>query len=255
MNLSILTLIMLAPVIGVGHRPAHPQTSRDQAIKIVAAASVGFSLLLSLYVFFAYDRVLGGFQFVEKTAWLPSLGISYHVGVDGFSRAAIAAYRHCRLLRVLITFRLDDRPREYFGFLLALIGGVFGSFIALDTVLMLIFYELVLFPVYVLVAGWGSKNREYAAMKLTIYLFLGSLVAIVGLLAIYFKTGSSFNFLDLQAGIAALPPRKHGPPETLVFCPSSSASACWPASSRSTTGRRWLRRRAHRRLHVARGRA
>ena len=203
MNLSILTLIMLAPVIGSVIVLLIPK-QQDLAIKIVAAASVGFSLLLSLYVCFAYDRVLGGFQFVEKTPWIASLGISYHVGVDGFSAPQLLLTAIVGFCACLITFRLDDRPREYLGFLLVLIGGVFGSFIALDTVLMLIFYELVLFPVYVLVAGWGSKNREYAAMKLTIYLFLGSLVAIVGLLAVYFKTGSSFDFLDMQAGIAKL---------------------------------------------------
>jgi NADH-quinone oxidoreductase subunit M len=203
MGLSILTLIMLAPVIGSVIVLLIPK-QQDLAIKIVAAASVGFSLLLSLYVCFAYDRVLGGFQFVEKTPWIASLGITYHVGVDGFSAPQLLLTAIVGFCACLITFRLDDRPREYFGFLLALIGGVFGSFIALDTVLMLIFYELVLFPVYVLVAGWGSKNREYAAMKLTIYLFLGSLVAIVGLLAVYFKTGSSFDFLDMQAGIAKL---------------------------------------------------
>jgi NADH-quinone oxidoreductase subunit M len=218
MNLSLLTLIMLAPVIGSVIVLLIPK-QQDLAMKIVAAASVGFSLLLSLYVCFAYDRVLGGFQFIEKTPWLPSLGISYHVGVDGFSAPQLLLTAIVGFCACLITFRLEDRPREYLSFLLALIAGVFGSFIALDIVLMLIFYELVLFPVYVLVAGWGSKNREYAAMKLTIYLFLGSLVAIVGLLAVYFKSGGSFNFFEMQAGIAALPAEESIAFQKLWFLP------------------------------------
>jgi len=204
MGLSILTLIMLAPVIGAVIVLLIPK-DQDLAIKMVALASVGFSLLLSVYIFLSYDRVLGGFQFVEKTPWIESLGISYQVGVDGFSAPQVLLTTIVAFCAVLVTFRLQDRVRDYFAFLLFLIAGVIGSFISLDVVLMLVFYELVLFPVYVLVAGWGSKNREYAAMKLTIYLFLGSLAAIVGLVAIYFKAGSSFDFFALRAGLAALP--------------------------------------------------
>ena len=176
---------------------------------MVAAATTGVSLLLSIYVFLSYDRVLGGFQFEERTDWIKSLGITYHVGVDGFSAPQLLLTAIVGFCAVLITFKLTDRPRDYFAFLLSLIAGVFGSFIALDAFLMLIFYELVLFPVYVLVAGWGSKNREYAAMKLTIYLFLGSLAAILGLLYVYFQVGAatgtySFNWVDLQQGIRAM---------------------------------------------------
>jgi NADH-quinone oxidoreductase subunit M len=204
MQLSILTLIMLSPILGTILVMLIPK-ERDEAIKTVATASVGFSLLLSLYVFLAYDRVLGGFQFIEKVSWIPSLGVGYHVAVDGFSAPQLLLTAIVGFCACLINFRLQDRARDFFAFLLPLIAGVFGSFMALDTLLMLIFYELVLFPVYVLVAGWGSKNRTYAAMKLTIYLFLGSLVAIIGLLAVYFKVGGSFDFLDMRRGIAALP--------------------------------------------------
>jgi NADH-quinone oxidoreductase subunit M len=203
-NFPILTLIMVAPVIGAVIILLIPK-ERDDAIKTVAAMASLVSLLLSVAVFFGYDRLAGGFQFREQVEWIPQYGIGYHVGVDGFSAPQLVLTGVVTFAAVLVSWKLTDRPREYFAFLLVLVAGVFGSFIALDMFLLLIFYELVLFPVYVLIAGWGSKRREYAAMKLTIYLFVGSLVAIIGLLALYFQAGGSFDFFDLQAGIAALP--------------------------------------------------
>ncbi len=172
MNFPILTLIMLAPVVGAAVILLVPR-ERGDAIKAVAAGSLAMSLLLSFFVMFGYDRVLGGYQFVEKVPWIPSLGISITWAIDGFSAPQLLLTAVVGFCAVLVSWSQNDRPREYFAFLLALVAGVFGAFMSLDIFLMLIFYELVLFPVYVLVAGWGSKNREYAAMKLTIFLFLG----------------------------------------------------------------------------------
>lgn len=203
-NFPILTLIMIVPMIGTVVVLLTPR-DRTDAIKAVAAGAFFISMLLSLAVFISYDRLAGGFQFQEKSSWIPSLGISYHVGVDGFSAPQLLLTGIVAFCAVLVSWKQADRPREYFAFLLLLVAGVFGSFMALDAFLMLIFYEMVLFPVYVLIAGWGSKRREYAAMKLTIYLFVGSLVAIIGLLAIYFQAGNSFDFFDLQAGVRSLP--------------------------------------------------
>jgi len=206
-NFPILTLIMLVPLIGAVVILLIPR-EREDVIKTVAATASFVSLLLSVAVFFGYDRVAGGFQFQEKTSWIPEFGIGYHVGVDGFSAPQLVLTGIVMFCAVLVSWRSTDRPREYFAFLLLLVAGVFGSFMALDIFLLLIFYELVLFPVYVLIAGWGSKRREYAAMKLTIYLFVGSLVAIIGLLAVYFQTGRSFDWFDIQAGVRNLPPEQ-----------------------------------------------
>ncbi len=203
LNIPILTLIMLVPVIGAAVILLLPK-DREDAIKTIAAASAFVSMLLALVVFLGYDTARGGFQFQEKVAWLPELGISYHLGVDGFSAPQLLLTGIVMFSAVLVSWQTSDRPREYFAFLLLLVAGVFGSFMALDLFLMLIFYELVLFPVYVLIAGWGSKRREYAAMKLTIYLFVGSLVAIIGILALYFQAGNTFNFFELREGILRL---------------------------------------------------
>lgn len=204
MNFPILTLIMVAPVVGAVVVLLLPK-ERGDAIKAVAAGSLAMSLILSFFVMFGYDRVLSGYQFVEKVPWIPSLGISYHMAIDGFSAPQLLLTAVVGFCAVLVSWSQNDRPREYFAFLLALVAGVFGAFMSLDIFLMLIFYELVLFPVYVLVAGWGSKNREYAAMKLTVFLFLGSLISIVGIIVVYFSAGRTFDLIELQRNVAALP--------------------------------------------------
>ena len=91
---------------------------------------------------------------------------------------------------VLISWGIDDRPREFFAFLFILASGVFGVFVAQDLFMLFFFYEIAVFPMYLLISIWGwVKTREYAAMKLTLYLFIGSVVSLVGGLAMYFKSG------------------------------------------------------------------
>lgn len=155
-NLPVLTLIMLVPLLGALVILLIPR-EREDAIKTVAATASFISLLLSLVVFLGYDRQAGGFQFREKTTWIPEFGIGYHVGVDGFSAPQLVLTGIVMFSAVLVSWRSAERPREYFAFLLLLVAGVFGSFMALDIFLLLIFYELVLFPVYVLIAGWGAS--------------------------------------------------------------------------------------------------
>jgi NADH-quinone oxidoreductase subunit M len=102
---------------------------------------------------------------------------------------------------VLISWGIDDRPREFFAFLFILATGVFGVFVALDLFVLFFFYEIAVFPMYLLIAIWGWKvTREYAAMKLTLYLFIGSVIALVGALAMYFTSDiQTFNLLELEA--------------------------------------------------------
>ncbi len=240
MNFSIpvLTLIMLAPVIGAAVILITPR-ERTDIIKTVAASAFAVSLLLSFFVFAGYDRAVGGFQFAEQTSWIPELGIGYHVAVDGFSAPMLLLTAIVAFCAVLVSWKLDDRPREFFSFLLMLVAGVFGAFMSLDIFLFLIFYELVLFPVYVLIAGWGSKNREYAAMKLTIYLFVGSLVAIVGLLVVYFQAGATFDFVKLQQGVLALAPEKFEqikPWFIAIFIGFGVLASIWPLHNWSPDG-------------------
>ena len=112
---------------------------------------------------------------------MPQFGISYHVGVDGLSLPLVLLTSLVMVTGVLISWGVEDRPREFFAFLFILATGVFGVFVALDLFHLFFFYEIAVFPMYLLIAIWGwVKTREYAAMKLTLYLFIGSVIALVG---------------------------------------------------------------------------
>jgi NADH-quinone oxidoreductase subunit M len=137
---------------------------------------------------------------------VPSLGISYHVGADGINLPMILLTGIVAFGGVMISWGIEDRTREFFTFFMLLVTGVFGVFVSLDLFLLLFFYELSIFPMYILIATWGSTRKEYAAMKLTLYLLIGSIVALVGVLAIYFSATTpdgqrSFDLLVLRESI------------------------------------------------------
>jgi len=161
---------------------------RKAEVRVTALAAATFALLLSVWAYFSYDIPAGGYQFVEKYTWLPALGISYYVGLDGMNAPLLLLTGLVMFTGVLISWGIDDRPREFFAFLFILATGVFGVFVALDLFML----------------GW-KVTREYAAMKLTLYLFVGSVIALVGALAMYFASGlNTFDMVALeQAGFSA----------------------------------------------------
>jgi len=166
----------------------------------VAAAAGAFVLVLSFVLFFSYDTAAGGYQFQEQMPWLPALGISYHVGVDGISLPLMLLSGLVVFSGVLVSWKVDDRPREFFAFIMFLGASVFGVFASLDLFMLFFFFELAVFPKYLMIVVWGyPKTREYGSMKLTIYLFIGSVVALLGVLAIYVTSGlNTFDMLALE---------------------------------------------------------
>lgn len=143
-----------------------------------------------------------GLAFEEKYTWIEALGISYHVGVDGLSAPMVLLTGMVAVAGVLISWRIEDRIREFMAFFLLLVAGVYGVFISVDMFLLFFFYELAIFPMYLLIAGWGwVKLREYAAMKLTLYILIGSVVAFVGALAMVLTANA---FFSSEEGAAAL---------------------------------------------------
>ncbi|HRF93842.1 MAG TPA: NADH-quinone oxidoreductase subunit M [Aggregatilineales bacterium] len=141
-----------------------------------------------------------GLRFEEKYTWVDSVGISYHVAVDGLNAPMILLTGMVAVAGVLISWRIEDRIREFMAFFLLLVAGVYGVFVAVDLFLLFFFYELAIFPMYLLIAGWGwVKLREYAAMKLTLYILIGSVVAFVGAIAMVLTAS---NFFSSEAGAA-----------------------------------------------------
>ena len=205
MQFPILSVIVFTPIVA-GILILLIPGNRKTEVRVTALAAATFAMLLSVWVYISYDQSAGGYQFQELAEWLPALGISYHVGVDGISAPLVLLTGIVMFTGVLISWGLDDRPREFFAFLFILATGVFGVFISLDLFLLFFFYEIAVFPMYLLISIWGwVKTREYAAMKLTLYLFIGSVVALVGALAMYFQAGAhSFDMLELEkAGFAS----------------------------------------------------
>lgn len=199
MTFPILSVIIFSPIVGALILLLMP-AERKTEIRVVALMTATFALILSFWVYLNYDQVAAGYQFIEKYAWMPQLGISLHLGVDGISTPLLLLTGVVMFTGVIISWGIDDRPREFFAFLFLLASGVFGVFVALDLFMLFFFYEIAVFPMYLLIAIWGwVKTREYAAMKLTLYLFIGSVVALVGALAMYFASGlETFNMLVLE---------------------------------------------------------
>lgn len=202
MQIPLLSLLTITPIAAGVLLLLLPAVKRN-LIRGIALGTAVFTLIISVIIFFTYDTAAAGYQFVEKLDWLPALGISYHMGVDGIGAAMQLMAGLIVFSGVMVSWGVEDRPREFFAFLLFLAASVFGVFASLDLFQLFFFFELAVFPKYLMIVMWGHpKTREYGAMKLTLYLFLGSMVALVGVLAVYFSSGlGTFNLIELeQAG-------------------------------------------------------
>jgi NADH-quinone oxidoreductase subunit M len=207
-------LILLAPAAGALGLLLVPR-HRAGMSRAVALAAASVSLAGAVAAAATYDQAAGGFQHEVAVPWIPSLGIGFHLGVDGISAVLVLLHALCAFTGVLISSAITDRVKEYFLFYLVLITGVFGVFLSLDLFFFYFFYEMAVIPMYPLIGIWGSDvkeqgvvrfTKEYATMKLTIYLTLGAVVALVGLLWLYTASGAqTFDLLGLQRHFARQP--------------------------------------------------
>jgi NADH-quinone oxidoreductase subunit M len=191
--LSVILLSCAAGLLVILFIPA----DRKRLIRWVCTVSSGITLLLSAIPFFAYDKTLGGLQFVEKILWVPSLGISYFNGADGFNLPLILLTGIVHFTGVLTMWGLDHRVKEFFCFFFLLVTGVFGFFMSMDLFFLFVWYDVSLFPMYPLIAIWGHTRKEYGAMKLFLYLLAGSALILPAI--IYLSVASGLNTFDLFA--------------------------------------------------------
>ncbi len=199
MQFPIISVIVFTPILAALLILMIP-AERKNEVRVAALATATFALFLSIWLYFSYDLKTAGYQFMETYEWLPALGISYKVGVDGINAPLVLLTGIVMFTGVLISWGIDDRPREFFAFLFILATGVFGVFVSLDLFMLFFFYEIAVFPMYLLISIWGWKvTREYAAMKLTLYLFIGSVVSLLGALAMYFTSGlGTFDMIAME---------------------------------------------------------
>jgi NADH-quinone oxidoreductase subunit M len=176
---------------------------------------------------------LAHFTTIVSVPWVPSLGMNYHLAVDGISLTLVLVTGITAFSAVLFSWDIDDRPNEFFFWLLLVIGGSYGVFLSADLFLLFLFYELVIVPKYFLIAIWGSTRKEYGAMKLTLYSFFGGALVFVGILIAYVTAGS----LDLnQLAQFQFPAQLQTWVFPVLFLGFAVLAGIWPLHTWAPTG-------------------
>jgi NADH-quinone oxidoreductase subunit M len=190
LGFPILSLITFLPLVGaillLMVRREQIRSLRNLAFLVSVA-----TFAVSLPIPFVYDRTTPAVQLVERAAWIPSLGVTYFVGLDGISLWLVMLTTFLSPLAVLCSFEaIKHRAKEYYIFMLVLETGMLGVFLSLDFFLFYVFWEVMLVPMYFLIGVWGSDRRLYSAIKFFLYTLFGSVVMLLGILAIYFYAGA-----------------------------------------------------------------
>lgn len=258
-----LLIILFAPFLGAAALVFIPRRE-ELLVRMTAAVSSGIALLASFYIFFAYDTTKGGYQFVQRFSWSDELGIAFYLGVDGIGGPLVFASAILLFAGVFVSWHIKDRTKEFYIFLLILAAATIGVFMSLDLFFLYFFYEMSVLPMYLLLGVWGShtkgylsmtdpeglklrdsvkfifnfgaNSKEYAAMKLTLFLSAGAVVALMGILLIYHFSGlHTFDIVVLRE-------KAHftGTLATiiwfLIFFGFASIAPIWPLHSWSPVG-------------------
>jgi NADH-quinone oxidoreductase subunit M len=220
---SALTLAVFLPLAGVAVVALLPR-AYDGLIRGAALAATLLALLVGAAMVARFDYGAGAaMQFEVQRSWIPSVGATYHLGVDGIGLPLLALSLLLSFLCVVYSWRILPEPRNpkaFLALLLLLETGMNGTFVALDLVLFFVFWELVLLPMYFLIAVWGGARRDYASIKFILYTLIGSVIMLLGFLALWLRSspdaaGRTFDILALQElGAAA---RFGGTFGTVVF--------------------------------------
>jgi NADH-quinone oxidoreductase subunit M len=188
----ILSIVLFTPLAGLLLMLFIP-SSNARAIKLWANAASLVGFLVSLPLVFYFDRTKD-FQFVEKAPWIPTLGATYHIGIDGLGLLLVMLTTLVGFIAILSSWNaIHDRLKEYYCFFLLLQTAMLGVFMALDFLLFFIFWETVLVPMYFIIAIWGGPRRGYAAIKFIIYTLIGSVLMFLGILTLYFQHYMQFQ--------------------------------------------------------------
>src|SRR5712692_2324615 len=193
----ILSIVLFTPLVALIVLLFIP-ASNPRAVKLWANVASFAGFLVSLPLVFQFDRAKD-FQFVEKASWIPSIGASYHLGIDGFGLLLVILTTAIGFLAILASWTaIHDRLKEYYAFFLILQTGMLGVFMALDFLLFFVFWETVLVPMYFIIAIWGGPRRGYASIKFMIYTLIGSVLMLLGILMLYWQHYSQFQTYSFE---------------------------------------------------------
>ncbi len=189
-RIHILSIVTFLPLVGAIIMLFFPRDWKGFHMKF--ATFVGFlGFLVSIPLWFAFDIGNGGFQFIEEHQWIPTIGAKYIFGIDGISLLLLLLTTFLGFISILSSWTaIKERVKEYYIFMLILQTGMLGVFVSLDFFLFYIFWEVMLVPMYFLIGIWGGPRKLYAAIKFFLYTLLGSVIMLLGILALYFYNGA-----------------------------------------------------------------
>ncbi len=198
------TAITFVPLLFTVFIIATPK-DKVKAIRVLAAVGTGLALLGAIIMFAVFDYSNPGFQMAIEVPWISIIGADYYMAVDGISVPLVLVTALLTFVCIIASWKIDKRVKEYMGMMVFLEVGMLGVFMALDFLLFYVFWEIVLIPMYFLIAIWGGPRKEYAAIKFFLFTFIGSVFMLLGILAVYFYSGEgTFNMMKLAE--ATIPP-------------------------------------------------
>ncbi len=197
MSVPLLSALIFFPIIG-GFSLLIVKREDVQAIKIMALLISLLEFLLSIPLFFMFDKTTYHMQFTEHHSWIPAFNINYSLGVDGISVLFILLSALVTILSILVSWEaIKEKVVEFFISILVLEGLMIGVFCALDLFLFYIFWEAMLIPMFLIIGIWGGPKRLYATVKFFLYTLVGSLLMLIGIISLYMHGGHTFDILEL----------------------------------------------------------
>lgn len=201
---GLLNWILWFPVIGMVAVLVIPK-GNDNAVRWTSLVATAITFVLTLVLYANFDQSVAGMQpnFLVKVPWIEQFNIFYSLGIDGISLPMTILNGLLFFLCVMSSWTVEKNVKAYFALLLMLQSTVFGVFFSLDFFLFYVYWEVMLLPMFFLIGVWGGENCEYAAVKFFLYTFFGSIVMLVGIIALYYATGKgvdSFNILAMHGG-------------------------------------------------------
>jgi NADH-quinone oxidoreductase subunit M len=190
-DVHILSIVCYIPLAGAFAILLFMRKADDASVRKVATGVVFVDFLVSIPLWFSFDPDGALFQFRESHSWIPSIGVRYEFGIDGISLLLILLTTVLGVLAFLSSWTaIKERQKEYYVFLLLLQTGMIGVFCAMDFFLFYVFWEVMLVPMYFLIGIWGGPRKLYAAIKFFLYTLVGSVLMLLGILALYFFNSS-----------------------------------------------------------------
>jgi NADH-quinone oxidoreductase subunit M len=214
---GLLTVVTFLPAAGALLLALVPRRS-EGLLRAGGLAVTLATFALALPLYFRFDPGSADYQFQEQAAWMPSLGVGYHLGIDGISLLLVLLTTFLTPLALASAWRaIDDRAKEFVVTMLVLETGMVGVFVSLDLFLFYVFWEAMLVPMYLIIGVWGGPSRVYAAVKFVLYTIAGSLLMLVAILFLYFQHGAATGTFTFDLPTLARWVVPTGPAQTLMF--------------------------------------